>query len=318
MRFSPSEALAPESAADQALRASEIQYRRLFEAARDGILMLDATSGEITAVNPFLAGLLGYAKADILGKKLWEISPFEDVKKSKVAFKELQTQEYIRYDDLPLETRDGRPIAVEFVSNSYMVGDEKVIQCNIRDITERRRTEKARQASDERYHALFDYAPDGIVIADRQGVYIDANPSICRMLGYARDELIGRQAADIVVASELEHVGPALAAIYAQSNYHREWTFRRRDGSVFAADVIATAMPDGNVLAMVRDLTARHEAERALRTTEERMRFALQSAHVGIWDMDYTSGVLQWSDVMEEQYGLPHGTFGGTFEAFVE
>jgi len=77
-------------------------------------------------------------------------------------------------------------------------------------------------------------------------------------------------------------------------------------------------MPDGNLLAVIRDLTARHEAEKALRTAEERMRFALQSAHIGIWDMDYTTRVLQWSDVMEEQYGLPPGTFGGTFEAFVE
>ena len=304
--------------ADQALRSSEIRYRRLFEAARDGILMLDAASGEITAVNPFLATLLGYSEADILGKKLWEISPFEDVKKSKVAFKELQTEEYIRYDDLPLETRDGRLIAVEFVSNSYMAGTEKVIQCNIRDITERRRVEKAREASDGRYHALFDYAPDGIVIADRQGRYLDVNSSICRMLGYARDDLIGRQASDIVDASELKHVAPALASIYESADYHREWSFRRKDGSVFSADVIATAMPDGNLLAVIRDLTARHEAEKALRTAEERMRFALQSAHIGIWDMDYTTRVLQWSDVMEEQYGLPPGTFGGTFEAFVE
>ena len=90
---------------DAALRASETQYRRLFEAAKDGILMLDAESGEITAVNPFLADLLGYEAADILGKKLWEISPFEDAKKSRILFKVLQSQEYIRYDDLPLETR---------------------------------------------------------------------------------------------------------------------------------------------------------------------------------------------------------------------
>ncbi|MEO8681382.1 MAG: PAS domain S-box protein [Vicinamibacterales bacterium] len=305
------------SGALESLRASELRYRRLFEAARDGILMLDAASGEITAVNPFLANLLGYSQADILGKKLWEISPFDDAKKNTIAFKELQNEEYIRYDDLPLETRDGRKIAVEFVSNIYVSGDERVIHCNIRDITDRKRVDQARATSDERYHTLFDYAPDGIVIADRQSRYLDANPSICTMLGYSRDELIGKHASDIVVAAELEHVEPALASIIGRAGYQREWRFRRKDGTTFSADVIATAMPDGNLLAMIRDVTTRNRVNETLRVTEERMRFALQYAHVGIWDMDYTTGVMRWSDVMESQYGLPPGTFEGSFTAFI-
>jgi two-component system cell cycle sensor histidine kinase/response regulator CckA len=304
--------------ADQALRASEIRYRRLFEAARDGILMLDAATGEITAVNPFLANLLGYAEPDILGKRFWEISPFEDIGRGKVAFEELQSREYIRYDDLPLETRDGRSIAVEFVSNMYWSDHERVIQCNIRDITDRKRAEKARQTSDERYHTLFEYAPDGIVIADRESYYLDANASICRMLGYARDELIGLHASDIVVPSEIAHIAPALAAIIDVSDYQRDWQFRRKDGSVFTAEVMATAMPDGNLMAMIRDVTARNETDEALRKTDERLRFALKNAHVGIWDLDYTSGMLQCSDVMEEQFGLAPGAFGGTFAAFID
>ena len=62
----------------------------------------------------------------------------------------------------------------------------------------------------------------------------------------------------------------------------------------------------------------RHRSAEALRTAEERMRFALEAAGVGIWDMDYTTGVLRWSEILESQYGLQPGTFGGTFEAFVE
>ena len=159
-----------------------------------------------------------------------------------------------------------------------------------RDITERKRAEKARQASEARYRTLFDYAPDGILIADRESYYIDANPSMCRMLGYSRDELIGLHASDVVVEEEVEHIEPALRAIAAASDYHREWQFRRKDGSAFAADVIATAMPDGNLLGMVRDATERNKAIEALRAAEERMRFTLQSADVGIWDMDYATG----------------------------
>ncbi len=143
---------------------------------------------------------------------------------------------------------------------------------------------------DERYRALFEYAPDGILIADRQSRYIDANPSMCRMLGYSREELIGLNASDIVAPAEVQHIGPGIGAIIKTADYQREWQFRRKDGSVFPAEVIATAMPDGNLLAMIRDVTERNQADAALRRTEERMRFALQSAHVGIWDMDYVTG----------------------------
>ena len=230
----------------------------------------------------------------------------------------MQSQEYIQYDDLPLETSDGRSIDVEFVSNMYLSDHQQVIQCNIRDITERKRVEQTLRASDQRYLALFEYAPDGILIADRQSFYIDANPSMCRMLGYSRDEFIGLHASDIVAPAEIGHIRAALTLIVETPDYHREWQFRRKDGSMFLADVIATAMPDGNLLAMVRDVTERNQAEATLRHSEERVKFALQNANIGIWDMDYVSGVLQWSDVMETQYGLPPGTFGGTYEAFVE
>ncbi|MGA8183186.1 MAG: PAS domain S-box protein, partial [Terriglobia bacterium] len=125
----------------EALRVSEARYRRLFETAQDGILILDAESGAITDVNPYLLEMLGYSLEDCVGKRLWELSPFKDVEASREAFEELQKKEYIRYEDLPLETRDGRLIDVEFVSNAYPVNGNRVIQCNIRDITSRKRAE---------------------------------------------------------------------------------------------------------------------------------------------------------------------------------
>jgi PAS domain S-box-containing protein len=122
---------------DQALRASELSYRRLFEAAKDGILILDIDSGRITDVNPFLIGLLGFTRSEMIGKTVGELSPFKDIESNMIMLDRLQSHGYVRYDDLPLETRDGRRIAVEFVSNVYDAGDRRVIQCNVRDITER-------------------------------------------------------------------------------------------------------------------------------------------------------------------------------------
>lgn len=136
------------------LKESEIRYRRLFESAHDGILILDSETGQITDVNPFLEKLLGYSKAEFLNKKLWEVGAFRNMKASKDVFGILQKDGYVRYDDLPLETKDGEPVAVEFVSNSYLAGGTLVIQCNIRDITERKKVEQIkeskRQLEDER------------------------------------------------------------------------------------------------------------------------------------------------------------------------
>ncbi|OGW90649.1 MAG: hypothetical protein A3D28_05720 [Omnitrophica bacterium RIFCSPHIGHO2_02_FULL_63_14] len=131
--------------AETALTISELRYRRLFETAKDGILILDGDTGCITDVNPFLVEMLGYPPKEIVGKRLWEIGPFKDIARSKVAFDELQAKEYVRYEDLPLQTQDGRLMDVEFVSNSYRVDGKRVIQCNIRDITARKRAEEALQ-----------------------------------------------------------------------------------------------------------------------------------------------------------------------------
>jgi PAS domain S-box-containing protein len=128
--------------AEQALRASELSYRRLFEAAKDGILILDVDTGRINDVNPFLFNLLGFSRNEMIGKTVGELSPFKDIESNKVMLGRLQKNGYVRYEDLPLETRDGRHIAVEFVSNVYQAGDHDVIQCNIRDITKRKNAEE--------------------------------------------------------------------------------------------------------------------------------------------------------------------------------
>jgi PAS domain S-box-containing protein len=127
---------------EEALAISETRYRRLFEKSKDGILILDADSGQIADVNPFLVEMLGYSREEFRGKKLWEIGAFADTEASKAAFEALQQKEYLRYEDLPLQTRDGRLIEVEFVSNVYTVDRKQVIQCNIRDITAHKRAEK--------------------------------------------------------------------------------------------------------------------------------------------------------------------------------
>jgi PAS domain S-box-containing protein len=142
----PPEARAGGAETAAALRSSEARYRRLFEAAQDGILIINASTGQIDDANPYLVHLLGYTHGEMLGKKLWEVGAFDDVERCKTMFVELQTQGFVRYDDLPLKTRGGSFISVEFVSNSYDCDGVQVMQCNIRDITEQRRAETANAA----------------------------------------------------------------------------------------------------------------------------------------------------------------------------
>jgi len=128
--------------AEVALEDSELRYRRLFETAQDAILILDERQGKIFDANPFIKDMLGYSQVEIVGKELWQIGMFRDAEENKAAFRELQDKGYIRYENLPLKTKAGEQIEVEFVSNVYQVDHRKVIQCNIRDITERSRLER--------------------------------------------------------------------------------------------------------------------------------------------------------------------------------
>jgi PAS domain S-box-containing protein len=139
--------------AEVAVQISEVRYRRLFETAKDGILILDAHTLKIIDANPYMTELLGYTHDKLLGKELWEIGFFGDKQASRAIFQELQEKGYIRYDHLPLETQRGAKAEVEFVSNVYQVDHRLVAQCNIRDISERSRLERKMQ---EQAEALAD------------------------------------------------------------------------------------------------------------------------------------------------------------------
>ena len=144
---------------EENLTTSEMRYRRLFESAKDGILILDAETGMIVDVNPFMIEMLGYSHKEYLGKSIWDVGHFKDIVANKENFLKLQRKEYIRYDDLPLETSGGQIVHVEFVSNVYQVNNQKVIQCNIRDISKRYRVEKILQKWNAQFKKLSSNAP---------------------------------------------------------------------------------------------------------------------------------------------------------------
>jgi PAS domain S-box-containing protein len=161
-----------------------------------------------------------------------------------------------------------------------------------------------RQSGEASYRALFEYAPDGILIADSESCYLDANPSICRMLGYSRDELIGMHASDIVVQSEIPHIESALHAIKTRSDYLREWLLRRKDGSVFSAEIIATTMPDGNILGVIRDITLLKEQQREISQLSRLYAALTQINKAIIWFPDRDQLFSKLCQILVEEGGF--------------
>jgi PAS domain S-box-containing protein len=217
--------------ATHALKASESRYRRLFETAQDAILILEEDSGKIIDANPFVIDLLGYSLDELIGKELWEIGLFADKDQSKAAMEQLQQIGYIRYEDMPLETKQGKRVEVEFVSNSYMVGDEKVIQCNIRDITDRKWAEQAALISAERFRFLAESMPLMIFTARPDGEVDYCNRQLAEFSGLQCEEFCRAGLLTFTHPDEIEECQRQWRrSIESGEPYQQECRFRRADG----------------------------------------------------------------------------------------
>jgi PAS domain S-box-containing protein len=205
-----------------------------------------------------------------------------------------------------------RAKVAEGASGKQRQGPSKSAKAGAREgARKRRKRELVSVTGEVRYRTLFNYAPDGILIADVNSNYLDANPAMCQMLGYSRRELIGLHASDIVAPDEIDHIAPALDAIQSTTEYARRWKFKRKDGTTFPAEVIATQMPDGNLLAMVRDVSDRVAAERTLHEREAQLRIANRVAKLGAWSAEPQAGHFHWSDELCALFGYPAGTAPG-------
>jgi PAS domain S-box-containing protein len=280
-------------AIEASMVVSESRYRRLFEAAQDGILILDADSGEITDVNPFLIEMLGYSREEFVGKRLWEIGPFKDKEASKRAYQELSSKSYIRYEDLPLEASDGRQCAVEFVSNVYLVGRKRVIQCNIRDITARKKLEQEREQTLLQLEAVLDNINDGVVIAGLDGTILAMNKEALALHGFKNSQQFLRyQEIFEQIDQEGRPVpiddGPLERALRGERFVDHEMRLRHKDsGKVWIANYSGTLVHNKTgeaILAVItlRDITGRKVVEEDLRIAQEQLQMITDIMPVGV------------------------------------
>ena len=255
--------------AEAAIRQSEA---RLFEVLRNcpvAIAVNRWSDGQFVDVNATFTELTGWSLDEIKGSTPRDLKFTSDVVSDGLR-DSLQKYGVVVDREITLATRHGDSRSAITGCVFVNIFDEPHVVSSLVDITDRIAAENARRTSDARYATLFDYSPDGILIADSESYYLDANATMAKMLGYGRSELVGMHASDIVIPDEHSRIGEALDIVRSSNDYNREWTFRRKDGTTFSGEVTATQMPDGLLLAVVRDITDRKESEALLRRERER------------------------------------------------
>jgi PAS domain S-box-containing protein len=303
--------------AENDLKTSELQYRRLFQTAQDAILILDGDTGKVIDANKFILDMLGYPLEYFVGKHLWELGFIKDKSIAQNAFTELKTNGYIRYEDIPLEKNDGESFNVEFISNVYLVGDKKIIQCNIRDITDKKVVQDALRASEIRYRRLFETAQDGILILDAgTGQIVEVNPFLIAMLGFSHEQFLGKKLWEIGLFKDIVANKDNFEELQQKAYIrYEDLPLETADGRYINVEFISNVYHAGTkkiIQYNVRDITARKRAEAALAESDARLNSILEGSPMMQFVIDKDHRVIFWNKALEECSGVKKAEVLGT------
>lgn len=198
---------------NEKLEVSELRYRRIFEAVQEGIILIDFNTGMILDVNNYLIDLLGYSKIDFFKKYLWEINAFKNVVASKGNFSTWRKKKYVQFENLLLKTKTGKKISVEIIANAYQTGGTTIIQCDVRDITERNKIEEALRESERKFKNILENTRDIIFRISPLGIIQYVSPQIEEFFGYKPEDLVGKHLKKTTPMSEMPKVLGAISRV---------------------------------------------------------------------------------------------------------
>jgi diguanylate cyclase (GGDEF)-like protein/PAS domain S-box-containing protein len=261
---------APHGNGGEACPESDSPYGSLFETAPDGMLLVDAETGGIIRMNSSFGELSGYGRAELRGKKFWELPPLKGTDAGLVVFRELRKQKRIYYDDLPFETRDGKRITVEMICSLHVVEGEKLIHCTIRNITKHRQLQSELWNAEARFQALFRHAGIGIALLDEDGRFVEGNARLLEMLGYKENELRGMPLSALSHPADLAADSPRIRDLLQGrlSAFHAAMLFQQKDGGLLWCLVDVTLVRGAGapqfIILTLQDITERKRAEEAI------------------------------------------------------
>lgn len=274
--------------AEAKVQNSEVRYRRLFETAHDGVLLMDPTTRLITDANPFMTTLLGYTHDELVGKELFEIGLLKDEVASQEMFLELKRTHQVRYEDLPLKSQDGRHQEVEVVANLYLENGHPVIQCNIRDITERKRAEHDNRLKGSALAAVA----NAIFITDREGIMQYTNPAFTTMSGYSAAETLGKKAS--LVRSNVHpesFFNQIWQTILSGKSWSGQITNIGKNKELYVSEQSISPFKDASgqishFVSVQRDITERLRAEDVIKRSEVLFSSLIAQSPVGVYVVD--------------------------------
>jgi PAS domain S-box-containing protein len=247
------------------LLESEMRLRGIFEFTKDA-MFIEKPTGEILDVNKATCGMLGYTKEELTTKRVGDVVPPEVAATLAKTIQEKTVQEgvYIETEDM---RKDGRLVPVEVSCTLVNIkGEERVIAI-LRDISERKRAEDALRESEERFRKIFNNTKDAIFIVNPDGSFSDINEAACAMLGYTKEELLGKTVNDIVSPRQAEKLPKSFIIKMAEEGLYFESENIRKDGTRIAVEVGNSMVEIGGekkILAIFRDITERKKAEKEL------------------------------------------------------
>lgn len=301
---------------------SERRYRRLFEAAIEGIVITDAETLTVVDVNPALCALLGYSRDDLIGRYPWMVAPPGDAQERRVAMEALARVGGGKRSEATLRRADGELITVERDSSVYLAGDRRLVQCHIRDITERKMAEEGMRQALERAQNYLDIVGVIVLALDVEGRVTLVNREGCRVLGYPEHEIVGKLWVDTFVPpAERAVVQPVLEAFMAGDTdglRHNENLVLTDSGEERLVAWRNAPLWDHEghligVLSSGEDITERRRTQEALAESEARYRVLVDSMEDSVHLKDRQGRYVMANQAMTRYLGItPEEVVGKT------